>query len=70
MKEIEYRLYYIDRRNKIEQSNKIALAGGKPKILIPKRRVLDHSQNEIESKEDAQISEKIMRAFGERQHGK
>lgn len=64
-REIEYRLYYIDRRLKIEQSNKIALAGGKPKIAIPKRKV---SSSKVEvSKEDQELDEKIKKAIAKRQ---
>lgn len=65
-KEIEYRLYAINRRQKIDQANRIALAGGKPKISIPKRRVSSsHEGTEVEISEKAKLS--IEKAFNERQ---
>jgi len=58
-------MYAIDRRKKIEQSNKIALAGGKPRIAIPKRRI-DNSKKE-KTKEEINIDQKVMDAFNKRQ---
>lgn len=60
-KEIEYRLYYIDRRLKIEQANKIMLAGGKAKIAIPKRRII--AKKEEKSFDEIIQEQRINNAF-------
>lgn len=66
-KEIEYRLYAIDRRKKIQMSQEILMRGGKPKIAIPKRRVKHSPQDENEISENIEVGDKIKKAFEERQ---
>lgn len=64
-REIEYRLYAIDRRKKIEQANAMALRGIKPNVSIPSRRVsIKKSKEEV--KIDDKAHDTIMRAFEER----
>jgi len=64
-REIEYRLYAIDRRRKIEQANQMALRGVKPNIAIPARRVsLKKTKEDVEV--DKQAEDQIMRAFEQR----
>lgn len=64
-REIEYRLYAIDRRKKIEQANQMALRGVKPNVAIPRRRVsLKKTKEEVEI--DKKAEDKIMKAFEQR----
>ena len=64
-REIEYRLYAIDRRRKIEQANQMALRGIKPNITIPKRRIsLKKTKEEIDF--DKKTEDQILRAFEKR----